>query len=483
MLKFALLQLAKGSLIYGIGGMMQRFMVVLLLPLFTEVLTPQDYGVVSLVSLVGIAMTGFLSLGTANSMGVLYFRETEFSKRPSIIWTNVLLLTLNGILWYTILFLLASILSIAMFQSDIYKNLIRLALLGSVMSIVAEPFLAYLRMEQQAMRYIILTLITSGISTALAIWLVLVQRLGPEGVILASTLTNCIMLIISILVVGTKLRLKFDFMLFKPLVRIGFPSIFGLLAFLIIDYADRQMIERMISVHALGIYSIGCSFGFLMNLATGAFATSWSPFFMSYINKKGAASLVFAKVMTYYMLCFGVLTVSFFVFAKPIVMLMTAQSFHQAHLVVGLVAAGMFLKGCYLITLPGIYFAERLHNLSLVEWIAAIINIGLNLFFIPKLGILGAALATFVCYLSMPLLAWRISRSYLSVNYEWIRLGQISSAVLFTSFLILTISSLSEYGTLLTLSINSAIFVVFLITLNYFVITPSERKQLWVYLR
>jgi O-antigen/teichoic acid export membrane protein len=112
MIKTALIRLAKGSLIYGLGGVLQRFMGLLLLPFFTQVLTPEDYGVVALISLIGVAMSGLLSLGTGNSMGLLYYREEDHSKRPTIIWTNLLLLVVNGLFWYAIIFFLASLLKI-----------------------------------------------------------------------------------------------------------------------------------------------------------------------------------------------------------------------------------------------------------------------------------------------------------------------------------------------------------------------------------
>ena len=72
MIRSALNQLAKGAMIYGLGGVLQRFMGLLLLPFLTEVLTPGDYGVVALIPLNGAAMTGLLTLGTGNSMGDVY---------------------------------------------------------------------------------------------------------------------------------------------------------------------------------------------------------------------------------------------------------------------------------------------------------------------------------------------------------------------------------------------------------------------------
>jgi O-antigen/teichoic acid export membrane protein len=479
----ALMRLTKGSLIYGLGGMMQRFMVVLLLPFYTQVLTPEDYGVVALVSLVAVAMNGLLSLGTTNSLSVLYFKEDEVDKRPTIIWTNILLLILNGIFWYALSYMAAPLLSYTMFQSEHYAYLIRLAILGAIFGVVADPLLAYLRMEEKAAQYVILTVTGSFISIAMSVWLVLVNKLGSEGLILATTITQVAMLLINLVVIGRKLNLRFDLSLFSPLVRVGFPSIFGLLAFLVIDYADRQMIERIVSIDALGIYSLGYSFGLFMTLATGAFATSWPPFFMSYVNKIDEAQSVFARVLTYYLIIFGLLTVLFFVFAKPIVYIIMAEPFHQAYLIVGIVAAAMLLKGCYLIMLPGIYFAEKLQLQVVVEWVAAIINLAMNLLLIPRFGITGAALATLISYLCLPVMTWFISKRYLSVKYEWARVAKITVMVSLTCVLIYILSAVTEFIASITMLMNLGIFILLLITLYRSILTTPEKEKIWLYLK
>lgn len=479
MLKAALTRLVRGSLIYGIGGMLQRFMGLLLLPFFTQVLTPQDYGVVALVSLIGVAMSGLFTLGTGNSMGVLYFREMDIAKRPTIIWSNVMLLTVNAVFWYSIVFVSAPMLSELMFQSDRYANLIRLALLGSVFSTIADPWLAYLRMEEKAKRYVVITLISSLLTIGLSIWFVLVQGIGVTGVVLAATLAQGIMLVVNWLMIGRLLPLQINLGLFAPLVRIGFPSIFGLFAFLLVDYADRQMIERLVSLDALGVYSVGYSFGMVMSIAMGAFATAWPPFFMSYLNKPDEARIVFSRVLTYYLIGFGALVVLFFFAAKPITLLMTAPAFHEAHLVVGLVAAGFMLKGCYLIVLPGIYFAEKLHKQSVVEWIAAIVNIGLNLWLIPRFGILGAAIATFISYLTLPILAWLVARHYLVVEYDWQRLVKIALAVLLACVLLYSLSVRFDVGLASTIFINAGVLLFFMSVAYRLLMTTHEREYLW----
>lgn len=483
MLKTALIRLAKGSIVYGIGGMLQRFMGLLLLPFFTQALTPADYGVVALISLIGVAMSGLFTLGTGNSMGVIYYRELDLARRPTIIWSNTLLMVANGLFWYVALFLAAPALSGLMFRTDHYVGLIRLALLGSVLGIMADPWLAYLRMEEKAKRYVVLTLISSLLSIGLSILFVLVQRIGVTGVLLAGTLTQGIMLAVNWMVIGRMLHFKIDTRLFRPLVRIGFPSIFGLFAFLLIDYADRQMIERMVSLDALGVYSVGYSFGMVMTIAVGAFATAWPPFFMSYLNKRDEARTIFARVLTYYLIGFGGLIVLFFFVAKPVVLLMTAPVFHEAYLVVGLVAASYMLKGCYLIVLPGVYFAEKLHKQSAVEWMAAIVNIGMNLWLIPIYGIVGAALATFISYLALPVLAWGVARRYLAVDYEWNRIAWASVSVLISSGLLYWLSVNLNAGLLLTMVVNTAVLFSFFGVTYWLLLIASERERMWKKLR
>ena len=339
-----------------------------MLPFLTSVLSPKDYGIVALISLVSIIMSGVLTLGTGNSLVVLYYKEEELSKRPSIIWSNFSLLVINGIFWYSVIWLVAPSLSFLIFQTNEYQNLIRISFLGSVLTTVADPWMAFLRMNEKAKKYLLLTLAAMFFNIVLSIYFVLIIGWGIKGLLLAGTMSASIMVIVIWFFVGRKISFHLNPKLFLPLVRIGFPSIFGLFAFFIIDYADRQMIERILSLSDLGVFSVGYSFGLAMLVAVSAFGTAWPPFFISYVKKPNEAREVFGRVLTYYIIAFGSLSVLFFFVAKPILILMTAPSFHDAWKIVGIVATGYMFKGCYLILVPGVYFAEKLVYQSIIEF-------------------------------------------------------------------------------------------------------------------
>lgn len=159
---------------------------------------------------------------------------------------------------------------------------------------------------------------------------------------------------------------------------------------------------------------------------------------------------------------------------------MTTPDCHQAWSVVGLVAAGYALKVCYLIVLPGIYFEDKLHLQSTIECAEGVINIGLNLLLIPLYGFLGVTFATFVSYLSLPILAWFVARLYLSVDYDWLRLTRLVIILGITCILIFFISSKFAFE-LLVIFINVVVIILFLVLTFRFLLTTSERK--WIRLK
>lgn len=459
--------------VYGVGGILQRFMSLLLLPLFTRVLTQEDYGALSLAGFVAVAVSGLFSLGTGNSMGLLFFKEQVAERRVSVVWSNAALVAANGIVLAGLLCLLAGEISILVFESAEYADLLRLTFIGLAVSAVTEPFLAYLRMEDRARDYVLLTLSSALMTILISVLLVLWLGWGVIGAAVASVASGVLLLIMVLYFVAMKLPFKLDITLFKPLVTIGFPSIFGLFAFLLIDYADRQMLQRIAGLEALGVYSVGYSFGMAIMIVVGAFSTAWPPYFMSFINRQEEASVLFGKLLRFYLIAFGMLLLGFFAAARPMVEILAGPGFQDAFIIIGMVAAAYMLKGCYLIFLPGLYYKNRLGVQSAIEWLAAIVNLALNFAWIPKFGIAGAAAATLISYLSLPVCTWLISRHYLKVRYDKPRLALVIGTLVVACALLWMISSNTR--TWLAFGVNVAVAFVAALILLLLGLSKAER--------
>ena len=310
----SLKQLRINSLIYGLGGVVQRLSSLLLLPLFTSKLSTSDFGVASLISLTSIAVFSLIGLGTGNSLGIFFFEQKNNAKRHHLIWANVLINSFVG-LFCLLLFLHFSLfLTEAILGDKQYSNIFCMAILGSVLANSVEPILAYLRMEQKAWVYIATNILSTLIMITSSIYLVAFLNLGLTGYFLGIVLGQTTTFILAVIIGVFNIKFSINFLDIFGLVKVGFPSIFGLIAFLVIDYSDRYLIKIYTGLDALGIYSIGYSIGMVMNLLVSAFATAWPAFFQSFITKQNEAPRVFSKTFTLYVYFFSHLIILFFIF-------------------------------------------------------------------------------------------------------------------------------------------------------------------------
>jgi O-antigen/teichoic acid export membrane protein len=234
------------------------------------------------------------------------------------------------------------------------------------------------------------------------------------------------------------------------------------------------LLERLVGLREVGIYSVGYTFGMIMSIvAEGAVGSAWPPFFMSFVNRRSEAAQVFGRVFKYCVVGLGTLTLAFFVFARPVVAVMTAPAFHTAYTVVGLVAAAYMLKVCYLVMLPPLYFERKLHLQAAVEWGAAALNLALNLLLIPVLRKEGAALGTLLAYLSLPTAAYLLGRRYLRVEYEWRSLGKFAIVLVATA----AAAYFVDVGSIwLNFVVGGAILVAFAAVVYASVLTDAERS-------
>jgi O-antigen/teichoic acid export membrane protein len=285
-------------------------------------------------------------------------------------------------------------------------------------------------MNNKAILYVTLTVTSFLVTSALSIWMVLFQKTGVVGILKAQLCGNAMLLIMSMLIVIKQGNISVNWRLVRPLISIGFPTAVGAFATLFLTFSDRWVIQYLLGVDQLGVYSVGVSFGMMISVLVGAFDTAWPPFFLSYLTRQEEAGPIFLRVFSYFIIGFGVISLAVFTFAKPAVQLLTAASFHDGWIIVGIVSLSQVTYGAVSILGTGIYFSQRLGYVSLIKWAAVALNIGLLIVLVPRLGIVGGAVSMLIGYLSMAGASYYVSRRTLKINYEWNRLGPFTLSLL-----------------------------------------------------
>ncbi len=476
-----LLRLAKGTAIYGIGGLLTRVISFFLLPLFTAYLTPADYGISSLLGMMSFMLTPVFALGFGTSIGICYFDKPGEEGKAGTIWTSFLILLLSSAVLVSLGTGFSAEISVLLFQSDRHGYFVVLSILSTCAGVLVLPFMLRLQFEERAKRFVALGTLSSLASASTSVYMVVVLNAGIRGFIEAQLIGQAVTLL---LFASASLGLEFRFSgaVGRALLKYGLPMVPSFASLFVLQQGNRYILQYFKGIEAVGLYTVGYSIGMVMNLMVNAFTSAWTPYFLSFTGNQEEARLNFGRVATYYTFGLGTVSLLFYVFGKPLILVMTKSPFHEAYKVIGLAATASFLTGMFSLFLPAVYFAREVKYVSIVQGAAAVGALLINIALIPLLGIVGAGVSLVLGTLLMILLmhAWNRRRGsvYLDIAYEWNRilaysLGYVACAGLMSVRRTFTVAQ--ELGL-------SAVVAVALVLGVYSLLNEPERKALGRYL-
>jgi O-antigen/teichoic acid export membrane protein len=468
--------LGKSSLIYGLGGVLNRFIGFLLLPVFTSYLTPTEYGISAMLGWISFVVAPVFSLGFGAAMGICYFDGNDPRRKENTVWTSFVVLALSSAVLSIIAVFLPKTISLVAFRTPEYHHLVTLGLLAAAAANISTPFPLYLQFEKRARLYVILNTISTLLSIGFSILLVVVLRRGILGLVEAGLIGSIISSCIIALPAISSIRFKLSRSVAKEMLRHGVPLIPTFAFLFVMMHANKYILQWEHGLGALGIYNIGFGFGTVMMIFVSAFTTAWYAYFMEFMDKPRETPILFGRILTYYILGFGTLTLAFFLVARPVVYFMTKAPFHDSYRVVGMIAGANFLSGVFSILVSTIYFAKKLKHVTLIQMISASICVGVSFPLIMKYGMVGAALSVFIGYLMMAFAThfWntRLVGADLRVRIEWRRLAPFAVvAVLITSVMLWPRTARIELET-----IGSCVGLVVLPAISWMLLTSKERS-------
>jgi O-antigen/teichoic acid export membrane protein len=478
-----LLELTRHSAIYGIGGLVSRFLAVFMLPLYTSYVSAGDYGRIELLMSV-MAVAVVVIRGGANFGFIRFYfldKDPEYRRRliRTVFWAQMTYSTLALALCVLFASQIASGLGIA------YEPGARLQGSGTSLVIATAVLLwvnvGYAQMtnlfraEQRSVAFSIATLLNIGITVPLTVILVVVYKEGPLGIIVGN-LSGTLLVYIALLGYRREqLGLQFDRHLLHQVNRFGLPLMAAGLAMWVTNFGDRFMLSKLLHgpyrLTELGQYSLAYKISSAMVLLFTAFQVAWPAFAYSIEDEK-EAKRAYSYVLTYLMFIAAWAAVGLSLFAPWIVHLLGQKPGYwpAANAVPALAYASVFFAGFIVVTI-----AIGRTRRTTFNWVAAtaaaLLNFGLNLWLIPAYGMLGAAYATLAAYIVLMLVrTWNAQLIY-RVHYQWRRVASI----LLAAGVLTGIGEALPHSIPLALGLTLA-FPLLLAPLGFYL--PAERKRL-----
>ncbi len=413
-------------MIYGVGSVITRFIGLFTLPFFTTYLKPEEYGVLAMLALLTMLAQPVFSLGLSAALGPSYFERDDSLNKSKVVWSVFAINIVSSTLLVTAAWLIPVTLGQLVRLPSEYAPLVGLTLTGCALTILVTSFTQQVQFEKQAKFYVAATLASALTAILVSVTTVIFLGLGVKGIVIGQLAGNTVTFLAFLLIGLKATKPAASYTIAKELLRQGLPLVPSFAFLFVLMHANKYILEWHAGLDAVGIYSIGFNFGMVISIVTGSIATAWYPFFMSYINRQQDARLIFGRIFTYYVFGVGLICLLIYLVAKPSVMLLTQEVFHDAYIVVGLVAMANFAHTVFNFFLPGIYFQKELKYVSIMQGLSALISLPVNYYLIASLGLLGAGIGLAVNNLLMAglMYGWNyLNRArYLIVAYEWGRI-------------------------------------------------------------
>jgi O-antigen/teichoic acid export membrane protein len=417
-------RLAQHSAIYGLGGLVSRFVALLLLPLYTRYLTPADYGAVeTLVALAAILAT-ILRLGIASAFFRFYFDSTETAHRLRVVRTSFWFTMTMSTVGLVVGLAFAGQISEWLFDTDTRTTLVRMAFVLLWAQMNFEQITALFRVEERAVAFTIATLANLVITVAATVVFVVVLDWGATGVI-AGNFTGTLIVYAALLAYRhEQLGLTLDRPLLREMNRFGLPLVPSMLALWTLNFGDRFFILKLADASEVGVYSIGSRIASAMVLLLTAFRAAWPAFAFS-IEDDERARRAYSYVLTYLLFIASWAALALGLLAPWIVEWLTTPAFYDAADVVALLAFGAVAFGGFIVVSIGLGRTKRTQFNWVVTGSAAVVSVTLNLLLIPDHGIVGAGIANLCAFTVMFLgITWWSQRVFW-VPYQWRRVATV----------------------------------------------------------
>jgi O-antigen/teichoic acid export membrane protein len=463
-------RLASDTAIYGISTIVGRFLTFLLVPFYTNVLPPSDYGIIAYV----FSLIAFINVIYSYGMESAFFRyasSLEIGTQKQNFSTPFYSLLISSLFLSAVIsFFAKSFVGLANFpeKNSIIIHYVAWILFFDALSIL--PF-ASLRMENKPKIFSLIKIINIISNVVCNIILLVYLHGGIEGVFLSNLIASALTFIILLPIIWKNLELSFISDLYWNLLKFGLPYIPAGIATMMVQVVDRPILRALTNDTTVGIYQANYRLGIIMMLVVSMFDYAWRPFFLSNAKEENAKE-IFSEILTYFFLFMTLIFLLTTFFLDDIINLEIGGR-HIIHPqywsglgIVPIILLGYMCLGVSNNMIAGIYIEKKTKWLPSITFIGAISNIAINFLFIPRFGIYGAAWATFFSYFFMALiLYYRVQKIY-PVQYEFYRIFKICLAA-FLAFIGFQLIKELPYLFFLKI-ILLLIFIYFLYLLDFF---------------
>jgi len=390
-------RVGKNSLIYTITEFSTKGISFLLLPLYTFYLTPADYGILAIVTSINSFLAIFLTFSLQGAMNRFYFEYREEPEKLRAFWgTIITFILIVSFFIGSFLLLLGKHLIQPFIGQVLFYPFIVIGLLTIMIQPVVNIYLCILQAKERAKHYAIISLTSFFLNVMITIALVVLFGWGALGPLTAGLIIAVLFFILSMYLMRKDIKFGIHKGHLKKALKYSLPIVPHSLAGQIINITDKLFLNHLINLASAGLYNIGFLFGSIISMVSISINRAYAPASFDVRKSGDKVKLDELKEFSLFLVVFYCfLASSISIYSSELILFFTTKSFYSSYIVVPFIAFAFVLNGIYYILVNILFYVKHATKfVSIGTGVAAISNIFMNLYFIQRWGLMGAAWAT-----------------------------------------------------------------------------------------
>lgn len=386
-------------LVYGVGGIISKIIPLIMVPIVTRIMPTTDYyGISDLSNTVVQFGSAIAIMGMYDAMYRMFFEKKELEYKKNVCSTALAFTICTSIVVFVMMVFMRKLIAERFFSDSKYAYVVYLSAMATLVSATNAIIAAPTRMQNKRKVYLVANTISPILSYSISIPLLLAGHY-VIALPLASVISG-ITIEVAFGVMNHKwFQFKrFDKKLLKQMLTIAIPLVPNFLIYWLFNSCDKVMITNLLGIGPAGIYSVGSKLGHCSQLIYTAFAGGWQFFAFSTMkdsNQVDSNSRIFE-----YLGIISFITTSFVcAWSYWIFKVLFKSEYLSGYVVAPYLFLAPLLQMLFQVAANQFLIVKKTWPNLFILMSGAILNVFINYFLIPIIGIEGAAIATMIGYI------------------------------------------------------------------------------------
>ncbi len=462
-------QFIKHSAVYSIGNIATKGIGIITLPIYTKLISVEQFGLLGIIEITIMILVEVLTLGQANSI-LIFNNSSEFkNQKKSLFFTIIISVVSFNLLFLFALETLHSPLFNLLEINSSYNIYYTLGLAIIMLRVVNLLFLYKLRADEKSVFYTVVTIVKITSALTFIIYFVAYLKLELLGILYAYILSEIISFLIQLPAMLKSMIFKFNKNALNTAFSFGFPLVFGTIGIMFLNLSDRYMLQIYTDLKTVGLYDLGYRAAGVLNMFL------IMPFNLTLLPaaykkfRQPDDKRYYSKLMTYmsFVLVWAGLGLS--LISEELIKVFALNSeYWPSYTVVPIIILAYIFSATRNFASLGMLLTKNTKQIAALTLLAAVLNIGLNFWLIPKYGMMASAYNTLFAFVIFHFINKIYSDKFYKITYENLKLIKIFLTGLILFFIPMIIGVNNELLFLLIKIISFSLFPIILLMLKIY---------------